>query len=55
MTILEKVHKELRAMKEIGMRVPKRAFSSIDEEQANDYDRNGASISEIADLAISLS
>lgn len=52
MTINEQVVAELKAMKEIGMRVPKKAFKLAETEDMNEY--SSMSVSEIADLLIDL-
>lgn len=52
MTINQQVVAELKAMKEIGMRVPKKAFAMAESEDMTQYDN--MSISEIADLIIDL-
>lgn len=52
MTINQQVVAELTAMKECGMRVPKKAFAMAESEDMTQYDN--MSISEIADLLIDL-
>lgn len=52
MTINQQVVAELQAMKEIGMRVPKKAFAMAASEDMAEYDN--MSVSEIADLIIDL-
>ena len=55
-TIMSEIRKavlaELNAMKEIGMRVPKKAFKLAETEDMSAFDN--MSISEIADLLIDL-
>lgn len=51
-TINEKVVAELKAMKEIGMRVPAKVIKSAATADLSEYDN--MSVSEIADLLIDL-
>jgi len=50
--INQKVIAELKAMKEVGLRVPKKVFAFAESEDMTQY--NNMSISEIADLMIEL-
>jgi hypothetical protein len=52
MTINQQVVAELKAMKECGMRVPKKAFAMAESDDMTQYEC--MSISEIADLVIAL-
>jgi hypothetical protein len=52
MTINQQVVAELKAMKECGMRVPKKAFALAESDDMTQYEC--MSISEIADLIIDL-
>jgi hypothetical protein len=47
-----KILKELNAMREVGLRVPQRAYALLETENLYDYDDMG--ISEIAELLIEL-
>jgi hypothetical protein len=51
--VQEQVRSELKAMKDVGMNVPDSAFYAPRRELL-EYEENGMSISEIADLVISL-
>jgi hypothetical protein len=44
--------KELNAMREMGIRVPQRAYALLETENLDDYDDMG--VSEVADLLIQL-
>lgn len=44
--------KEFNAMREIGLRVPQRAYALLETENLDDYD--GMGVSELADLLIDL-
>jgi len=44
--------KELNAMREVGIRVPQRAYALLETENLDDYDDMG--VSEVADLLIQL-
>ena len=50
--INQKVISELKAMKEVGLRVPKKVFAFAEFEDMTQY--NNMSISEIADLMVEL-
>lgn len=50
--INQKVISELKAMKEVGIRIPKKVFAFTESEDMTQY--NNMSISEIADLMIEL-
>ena len=50
--INQKVIAELKAMKEIGLRVPKKVFAFAESKDMTQY--NNMSISEIADLMVEL-
>jgi len=45
--------KEFNAMREIGLRVPQRAYTLLETENLDDYD--GMGVSELAELLIQLS
>ena len=47
-----KILKELNAMREMGLRVPQRAYTLLETENLDDYD--DMSVSEIAELLIEL-
>ena len=50
--INQKVISELKSMKEVGIRIPKKVFAFAESEDMTQYDN--MSISEIADLMIEL-
>ena len=50
--INQKVISELKAMKEVGIRIPKKVFAFTESEDMTQY--NNMSISEIADLMVEL-
>ena len=54
MTVLTQVQLELKELKKLGLRVPKKALTVMTEAEASAYRGNGMSISKIADLAIAL-
>lgn len=47
-----KILKELNAMRELGLRVPQRAYALLETENLDDYDDMG--VSELAELLIDL-
>lgn len=47
-----KILKELNAMREVGLRVPQRAYTLLETENLDDYDNMG--VSELAELLIEL-
>ena len=47
-----KILKELNAMREMGLRVPQRAYTLLETENLDDYD--DMSVSELAELLIDL-
>ena len=51
MNVLIEVKKELDALRECGVKIPKKAYSVFSEVEAAAYYDNGMSISDIADLA----
>ena len=47
-----KILKELNAMREMGLRVPQRAYALLETENLDEYE--GMSVSDLADLLIQL-
>ena len=48
-----KILKEFNAMREVGLRVPQRAYALLETENLDDYDN--MSVADLADLLIQLS